>query len=1186
MMFRGLQSFDLRRSAVFFALLAALAASLQAQVSNATGNIQGVITDPTGAVVPEATVTILNKATGRTIDSETTSSGVYTSGSLVPGVYTVRIEAKGFQTTELTVTVQVGVTTGGNIKLQVRSSDETVEVKGEEIRVNTEQATVQGVVTRDQIETLPINGRNFLDLAQLEPGVQIQDGGNFDPTKNGFSSISFGGRLGRTARVEVDGVDISDETVGTTTQNIPASSIEQFQIGQSSLDLSTELTSSGSVNVATRSGTNQLHGQGYYDFRDHRIAAALPGGIDSPFQRHQFGGSLGGALVKDKFFFFVDGERVKQDLSAPGVAFFAPGPNYSSPFRDSEILGKLDWQIKPDNYHFFYRFSYEQNRDVAPIIPTSYQVFANSSHTPVHAAGLDFNRGSYTHSIRVSYMKFRNGISDATKGIAVNPAPNLELTIGIDPFCLSPGLDVFCSGPSYLAPQTTFQSNKQFKYDGSRTYKAHIFRFGGGYNHIQGGGTADFLGLAPAVNAVATTETNPLLYTADNVTLGNGQGFNTDLKAFGLPGGGLGPDNRISLYFGDTWKFRSTLTITGGIRYQRDTGRTDSDVAPVPCSQLDPTLAANLVAGGTPCEGNILDLYGTGLSRRVRQPNKNFGPQLGLTWDPFKDGKTVVRAGAGIYYENSIWNNILYDRPARLQQGLFNGTQIVCAGGAPQTFTLPGGTTPITPTFCGQPIGAVADQIAALQHDYQVATIAAGPAVNGVFIGNTLTSGINATGTELIAPAYKSPRSLQINVGIQRQLGVNSVLTVDYLRNVSTHTLLGIDVNHVGDANFLNVANGLAAINATGAAYGCPTAAAAGSASQAEVNCILAAPILPGQAKPDITTFAANGLDSGAFLCSGGPCPAAAFPGVNRNLGSNLMQFPIGYSKYTALQMSFRQNVVHPFRGVQRMNLTASYALSKYIASAQDGDFINPAVDNNRPLQSLGPNGLDRKHQISFGGTAELPRRFRLGVVSHFYSPLPLDLRVPASGNFGGIFTSDLTGDGTGDGSPVSPGGDLLPGTKLGAFGRTISSIADLDKAIANYNLNHAGFPTPAGFALVGAGLVTQDQLVALGAVAQPVQNTQPGAVMQAWLRSFDASLAWTYKPMESVTIEPSVSVFNVLNLANFDGANQHLSGILDGVSGSVNGSVGHSGDRLGLGTGVFALGAPRAIEFGLKVTF
>ena len=1182
-MFRGLRLLAVRLSAAFFAvvLISLLSISAPAQVSNATGNIQGTITDPSGAVVPDTKVMIVNKATGRNIETSTTSAGVYTSGSLIPGVYTVRVEVSGFETVELTANVQIGVTTGGNIKLQVGQAGQIVEVKGENIRVNTEQATVQGVVTRDQIETLPINGRNFLDLAQLEPGVQIQDGGGFDPTKNGFTSISFGGRFGRTARIEVDGVDISDETVGTTTQNIPASAIEEFQIGQSSLDLSTELTSSGSVNVATRSGTNKVHGEGYYDFRDHRVAAALPGGLNSPFQRHQFGGGLGGALVKDKVFFFLDSERIKQDLSAPGLAFGQPAPNYKSPFRDTQLFGKLDWQIKPDNYHFFYRFSYEQNSDLAPIIPASYQVFANSSHTPVHALGLDFNRGSYTHSIRVSYMKFRNGIGDATKGVSVNPAPNLELAIGNDQHCLTPGQDVFCSGPSYLAPQTTFQSNKQFKYDGSRTYKAHIFRFGGGYNRIQGGGTADFLGLAPAVNAIAIKGlTDPLAYTADNVVLGNGQGLNSDLKAFGLPGGGLGPDNRISLYAGDTWKFRPNLTITGGIRYQRDTGRTDSDLAPTPCSQLDPTLAANLAAAGTPCTGAILNLYGAGLGSRVRQPNTNFGPQLGITWDPFKDGKTVVRLGAGIYYENSIWNNILYDRPARLQKGLFNGSQIACSGGVAQTFTLPDGTG-ITPTFCGQPIGTVADQIAALQQQYQAATIAAGPAVNGGFIGNSLTSGLNATGTELFAPAYKTPRSLQMNLGFQRQFGLNSVFTLDYLRNVSTHTLLGIDVNHVGDANFLNVANALAAINATGAQYGCAPAAVAGSASQAVVNCVRAA-----NSQADITTFAANGLDSGSFLCFGGPCPNAAFPGINRNLGMNQMQFPIGYSKYTGLQMSFKQNVDHPFRYVRHMNLVASYSLSKYIASARDGDYINPAVDNNHPLQSIGPNGLDRRHQFSIGGTADLPRHFRLGLISHFYSPLPLDLTVPVTGNLGGIFTSDVTGDGSGDGSPVSGSNDLLPGTKLGAFGRTITSIAALNSAISLYNTNRGNLPTPAGNALIGAGLVTQSQLQQLGAVAPILQTAPPGAVTQAWLRSFDTSLAWTYKLRDTVTIEPNVSVFNVLNFANFDGPNQTLIGTLDGVTG-VNSGVGHTGgDRTGFGTGVFSLGAPRTIEFGLKISF
>jgi Carboxypeptidase regulatory-like domain len=1205
-MFRGLLSFGplsfgplsfgplssgSRRFVVSLALLGLLTASLSAQVSNATGNIQGTITDPTGAVVPEARVTILNKATGRTIDSTSTSSGVYTSGSLVPGVYTVRIEVSGFQAVELTATVQVGVTTSGNIKLQVGSSTQTVEVRGEEIRINTEQATVQGVVTRDQIETLPINGRNFLDLAQLEPGVQIQDGSGFDPTKNGFSSISFGGRFGRTARIEVDGVDISDETVGTTTQNIPAGAIEEFQIGQSSLDLSSELTSSGSVNVATQSGTNHLHGQGFYDFRDHRFAAALPGGSDSPFQRNQFGGSLGGALIKDKVFFFLDGERVKQDLSAPVLPsspFNSLAGHFSSPFRDTEVFGKLDWQIKPDNYKFFYRFSFEQNRNVAAIIPNSFQPFANNSHTPVHAIGLDFNTGSYTHSIRVSYMKFRNGITDATSGTGIfNPAPKLELAIGNDASCLTPGADIFCSGPSFLAPQTTFQSNKQFKYDGSKTWNDHIFRFGGGFNHIQGGGTANFLGLAPEVGALAGSgptlnDPNPLDYPAQEVVLGNGQGFGSELKAFGLPGGGLGPDNRISLYFGDTWKFRPNLTLTAGLRYQRDSGRTDSDLAPTPCSQLDPTLAANLSAAGTPCTGNILDLFGKGLGGRVRQPNLNFGPQVGVAWDPFKDGKTVVRAGAGIYYENSVWNNVLYDRPPRLAQGLFNGLQTACTGGAAQTFTLPDGTV-VTPTFCGQPIGVVADQIAALQQQYQAATIAAGPAVNGGFIGNTLSSGQNFAGTSLFGPHYETPRSLQMNVGFQRQIGKDGVLTMDYLRNVATHTLLSVDVNHVGDAHFLNVANGLAAINATAQAIdpACGSAGAAGSASQAVVNCILS-----NFPTTSITDFANNGLDSGSFLCGGSPCPTAAFPGINPNLGVNQMLFPIGRSLYTGYQFSFKQNVANPFRGVRRMNLVASYAWSKYIATARDGDFVNPATDNAHPLQSIGPNGLDRRHQISVGGTAELPRNFRLGLISHFYSPLPLDLSVPASGNVGGIFTSDITGDGSGDGSSVSPGGDLLPGTKLGAFGRTVTSIAALDKLIGSYNLNFAGFETPAGVALLQSGLFTHDQLIRLGGVAQPIQNTQPGAVMQSWLRALDLSLAWTYKPIESVTIEPSVSVFNVFNFANFDGPNQTLNGTLDGSSGSVNGPGGHSNDRTGLGTGVFALGSPRAIEFGLKVTF
>ena len=215
------------------------AAPLRAQSTVATGNIQGSVTDPTGAVVANAKITITNTDTGQAVNVSSSSAGTYNSGSLVPGNYSLHVEAPGFKSLEQGVIVRVGEVSGINISLQVGESKTVVTVAEQSVTVNTEQASVQGVLSKQQIENLPVNGRNFLDLAQLEPGVQVQDGGDFDPTKVGFSSISFGGRFGRTARIAVDGVDVSDETVGTTTENIPASAIQEFSVSQSSLDFRT-----------------------------------------------------------------------------------------------------------------------------------------------------------------------------------------------------------------------------------------------------------------------------------------------------------------------------------------------------------------------------------------------------------------------------------------------------------------------------------------------------------------------------------------------------------------------------------------------------------------------------------------------------------------------------------------------------------------------------------------------------------------------------------------------------------------------------------------------------------------------------------------------------------------------------------------------------------------------------------
>src|SRR5207249_8374523 len=184
------------------------------------------------------------------------------------------------------------------------------------------------------------------------------------------------------------------------------------------------------------------------------------------------------------------------------------------------------------------------------------------------------------------YTKFRNGIADAVLGSGItDPAPGIAIAIGGDITCLGAGVDAFCSGPNFLAPQKTYQSNKQTKYDGSITFGRHTLRYGVGVNRIQGAVFAAFVGTAPIVTSLTPVpgQSDPLAYTVDAILIGNGQGFFTEKPGFGFPAGGSS-DTRFTAYFGDQWKVRSNLTATIGLRYVRDTGRTDSDIDPIPCS--------------------------------------------------------------------------------------------------------------------------------------------------------------------------------------------------------------------------------------------------------------------------------------------------------------------------------------------------------------------------------------------------------------------------------------------------------------------------------------------------------------------------------------------------------------------------------------------------------------------------
>jgi hypothetical protein len=698
-----------------------IAAPLFAQSTVATGSIQGALTDPSGAVVAGAKITITNKDTGQVLHVTTSSAGTYNSGALVPGEYSVRAEAAGFKTTEEGVVVKVGVVSGVNLSLEVGAANTVVTVAEQTVAVNTEQASVQGVLSKDQIENLPVNGRNFLDLAQLEPGVQIQDGADFDPTKVGFSSISVGGRFGRTARIEVDGVDVSDETVGTTTENIPASAIDEFQISQSTLDLSNELTSSGAVNVTTRSGSNNYHGEGFALFRDSAFSAALPTPtppptLESPYARNQDGGNFGGPILKDKVFFFLDAEHTNQNLAAPVVAAapFTPySGNVNSPFRETDYDARLDFNLFK-NVRMFYRFSYFDSRAVATGGTVGFQPFQDKNYTRTHVIGADFTtKGNFTHSFRFEYLKFINNLGDTVLGSDL-PFANFPVSLNFTSFG-------FLTGPNFLAPQQTFQTDRQIKYDGSKLLGSHILRYGVSYNRLRGGGLFSFSAITPNVSPIGSSDevaaaasgpftcpggpamqgaACPLNYPVDNVTLGNGEECDTEIPAFNAPCSGTPPDNRIGLYVGDSWKIKPNLSITYGLRYVRDTGRTDSDLP-----------------GFTGTAATELDAVMPGLANRVNQPNHNFGPQLGIAWDPHNDAKTVIRAGIGVFYENAIWNNAEFDRPERLANGAFLANPSACfsgtgagvpfsvAGGSPNLEFL-GGNSTTAGVVCSSLIGA------------------------------------------------------------------------------------------------------------------------------------------------------------------------------------------------------------------------------------------------------------------------------------------------------------------------------------------------------------------------------------------------------------------------------------------------------------------------------------------------
>jgi hypothetical protein len=1177
------------------------------------GSIEGTIIDSAGAPVAGATVYVNSRAAEVPLTLTTDKDGKYATGALNAGVYTLQVELRNYNTNRFFVTVRDGKTSNGDRKLS---------------RIESGTPMLESKAIPEDIAQLPINGRDVLNTAQFEPGVLIQDGGALDPTKTGSFAVSIHKASGQASLYTLDGVDLSDETKGGTTQNVALSSVDELVIRRAMLNVSVGPTSAGEVRMRTGSGGTGLHGEAFGLFRDKSIAfAKAPGGQDLPFQRTDFGGKLGGTLIQDKAFFFLDAEHVTQDAHRAVVLpspFQALTGSFSSPFRNTSAAGKLDWQPS-SNTHAFYRFAYNWNKSVDDF-SDGYSIYQNHNNAPSHTVGVDLTRGLYLHSLRFGYSRYHNSLQDATSQLGVGGV--FGLPAGIQFGDLAGGQVQF--GASRFAPQETFQQNTELRYDGVRRAGDHTFRFGASINRINVGGYASPYGVGPQLTTALAggTDSNPLDYPLLLATLSNGERFTTEKSGFGFPHGGQ-MDNRLQGYVGDSWKIFPNLTITVGVHYVRDTGRVDSDLAKIPCDAANPGIPTNVL----PCSGaDLLDqfsnLAGSALGRRVAQPNYNFAPQLGFAWDPFRNGRTVIRGGAGVFFDNSLFSNMRLDRPARLSQGLYASTNVLgCAAGAaagtvgvyfPNAGGLPTRVTSINghdlaTEVCGTPVGTAATDVAALQAAYQAAVAAAGSAGNPNFVGNTLSLSLPVNGLAAIDPNYRTPRSYQISLGLQHQLWSGGVFTMDYVRNMSQRFGLIYDKNHVGDWRSLyNDANGIptAALNAitntiTQKAPGCLLQPLApGAIVQDAVNCYISA--VP---TANINDFAVNGLDSGVAFLGGLPAsigvpvapgnpPAdprnfgAAFPGLNALVGQGEFQSSIGQAVYNGLQFSLQQNIVHQWFFFRGGNVRLAYTLSKFVTNGGDNpEQSSVAYDFQNPERDKGPSPLDRRHQVSVGWTLDSLWGPKLSFIGRYATPPPtVASLLVTSGNPqatpGEIFRTDFNGDGT--------PGNLFPFKAPGTFDAL--SASDLASAIKTYNQTQAGALTVAGQTLVAARLFTSAQLSTLRGTTPFIIVPPAGQFSNPGFKSLDAAISWPLKVGERLNIEPSARFYNVLNFANF----QPLSGQLayyypatgqpvTAGAGSANGTPpGASRDvlRIGSGSGVYNNGAPRQMEFGVKITF